>query len=101
LILEISYVIPQIGNQSLKTPSIQIITAFNGGIIVGTSTGICVQFERTDDSYLYKKSKEFILEENPVCCIALSPSEDSAVCSTSNCQLYGLTLDADSSKVIY
>ncbi|KAJ3026946.1 UNVERIFIED_CONTAM: Cilia- and flagella-associated protein 57, partial [Siphonaria sp. JEL0065] len=96
LILEISYVLP--GNVSMKTPSIETITAFSGGIMAGTSTGFCVLFEKTDDNFLYKKNKEFLLEESAVNCIAMSPTDDVAICTMANSQIYLVTLDADSSK---
>ncbi|KAJ3327353.1 Cilia- and flagella-associated protein 57 [Blyttiomyces sp. JEL0837] len=98
LILEISYLVPSTSNLHSTTPSITAVTSFAGGIIAGTSTGVCVLFEKTDDSYLYKKNKEFVLEESNVGCIALSPSDDMAVCTLSNSQIYLITLDADSSK---
>ncbi|KAI8618896.1 WD40-repeat-containing domain protein [Chytriomyces sp. MP71] len=96
LILEISYVFP--GNVSMKTPSIQTVTQFSGGIMAGTSTGFCVLFEKTEDNFLYKKNKEFLLEENAVRCIAMNPTDDMAVCTLSNSQIYVVTLDADSNK---
>ncbi|KAJ3066607.1 Cilia- and flagella-associated protein 57 [Podochytrium sp. JEL0797] len=97
LILEISYVLP--GNISAKAPSIDTVTSFPGGIIAGTSTGSCVLFEKTDDNFLYKKNKEFTLEGSSVRCIALNPTDDVAVCTLANSQIYVVALDADSSKV--
>ena len=90
---------PHANNLANRTPSINTVTVFSGGLIAGTSSGICVLFERTEDSYLYKKSKEFLLEESSVHCIALNPSEDMAICTLSNSQIYTFNLDADSSKV--
>ncbi|KAI8846622.1 hypothetical protein BC829DRAFT_419019 [Chytridium lagenaria] len=54
LILEISYVVPMSGTVQTRPPTIQTVTAFAGGIIAGTSTGVTVG------------------------CIALSPAEDMA-----------------------
>ncbi|KAJ3101659.1 Cilia- and flagella-associated protein 57 [Phlyctochytrium planicorne] len=98
LILEISYVVPLTGTVQNRSPTIETVTSFAGGIIAGTSTGVCVLFERTDDNYLYKKNKEFLLEDSEVSCIALSPAEDMAVCTLGNSQIYLITMDADSSK---
>ncbi|KAJ3194367.1 Cilia- and flagella-associated protein 57 [Irineochytrium annulatum] len=98
LILEISYVVPMSSTLSSKPPCIGTVTSFAGGVMAGTSTGVCVLFERTDDTYLYKKNKEFLLEDSTVGCIALSPAEDMAVCTLGNSQIYVVTLDADSSK---
>ncbi|KAI9332528.1 WD40-repeat-containing domain protein [Obelidium mucronatum] len=82
----------------MKTPAIETVTAFSGGIMAGTSTGFCVLFEKTDDNFLYKKNKEFLLEESAVNCIAMNQTDDVAVCTMANSQIYLVTLDADSSK---
>ncbi|KAJ3295034.1 Cilia- and flagella-associated protein 57 [Borealophlyctis nickersoniae] len=96
LILEISYLLPT--TLAFATPpSITTLTPFSAGLLAGTSNGICVLFEKTDDAYIYKKSKEFVVD-GEVRGVAMSPAEDAAVVATAECQVYGVALDADSSK---
>ncbi|KAJ3138825.1 Cilia- and flagella-associated protein 57 [Physocladia obscura] len=114
LVLEISYVLPS--PNVLKPPAIQTITAFATGFMAGTSTGYCVLFEKTDDAFLYKKNKEFLMDSgvsnggggggvsggsnggSGVKCIAVNPTDDVAVCTMTDSQIYIVPLDADSSK---
>ncbi|KAI9208884.1 WD40-repeat-containing domain protein, partial [Polychytrium aggregatum] len=111
LILEISYTpplstisIPTTPSEFPDTPSRRLSTsiltviAFSGGLIAGTSFGMCVLFEKTEDNFLFKKVKEFMLEEAAVRSISLSPTDDTAVCTLINSQIYLVTLDSDSSK---
>ncbi|KAL2916411.1 hypothetical protein HK105_204167 [Polyrhizophydium stewartii] len=93
LVLEISYVIPH--NSTGLIPSINTIMCFSSGLVVGLSTGVGVLFDKTDDSYYYKKSKEFLLEEAEISSIAMSPHEDSAVITMKNSQIYTITFEAD------
>ncbi|KAJ3200395.1 Cilia- and flagella-associated protein 57 [Entophlyctis luteolus] len=96
LILEISYFLP---NGALKVPSILWLTSFPAGFMAATSTGLVVQFEKTDDAVMYKKNKEFVLEQDvEVKCITMNPTDESAVCTTSNSQIYLISLDAESIK---
>ncbi|KAJ3157757.1 Cilia- and flagella-associated protein 57 [Geranomyces variabilis] len=100
LVIELTYVLPSANvHNYLAPPAITEIKAFSNGVLAGTSTGTCVLFERTDDSTLVKKSREFFFEEDAaVSCIALNPGEDSAVITLKNSQLYTLTLDYDPGK---
>ncbi|KAI8914770.1 hypothetical protein DFJ77DRAFT_33178 [Powellomyces hirtus] len=101
LVLELTYVLPNASVQHyVVPPAITEIKAFSNGVLAGTSTGVAVLFERTEDSTLLKKSREFFFEEDAaVACIALNPGEDSAVVSLKNSQIYTLTLDYDPGKV--
>eukprot|EP00842_Homolaphlyctis_polyrhiza_P003989 jgi/Hompol1/4591/HPOL_003747-RA len=97
LILEISYVVPQ-ANNPVSTPAINTISIFSSGLLIGLNTGVGVLFDKTDDSYHYKKSKEFLLEETEISSVALSPHEDSAVVTLKNSQIYMVTFDADTKQ---
>lgn len=94
--MEILYVLP---SNEQSPPSFDFVTAYSGGVLAGTSTGVCIMFEKTDDDLLYKKTREFIMEPSGVSTIAVRPSDDSAVCTLKNSQIYSISLDADSSKV--
>lgn len=96
LVMEILYVLP---SNEQSPPSFDFVTAYSGGVLAGTSTGVCIMFEKTDDDLLYKKTREFIMEPSGVSTIAVRPSDDSAVCTLKNSQIYSISLDADSSKV--
>ncbi|KAJ3005699.1 Cilia- and flagella-associated protein 57 [Thoreauomyces humboldtii] len=100
LILELTYLPPNVTVQHhLAPPAITDLRAFSTGVMAGTSTGVCVLFERTDDSTLLKKTREFFLEEDAVvACIALNPAEDAAVVTLKNSQIYMLPLDYDPGK---
>lgn len=85
----------------LTPPALTDITVFPNGVLVGTSAGACVLFERTDDANLFKRSKEYQLDEGAaVACIAMNPAEDSAVVTLKNSQIYMIPLDAEVGKVI-
>ncbi|KAI8930320.1 WD40-repeat-containing domain protein [Entophlyctis helioformis] len=93
LVLEISYVIPHSGNSII--PAVNTIMSFSSGLIAGLSTGVGVLFDKTEDTFFYKKSKEFLLEEAEISCIALGPHEDTAVVTMKNSQIYNVSFDAD------
>ncbi|KAJ3119349.1 Cilia- and flagella-associated protein 57 [Nowakowskiella sp. JEL0407] len=96
LIQEISYVNPR---NDLIESSINSIIVLSGGLLVGTSTGTCILYEKMDDHTLYKVNKEFYLEgSGKVATIAISPSEEFAVCTLKNSQIYQVLLDADTSR---
>ena len=66
-ILEIAYVVPSNSdNAEVRDAKIMSIESYSNGLVAGISTGVVVFFEKTDDSYLYKKSKEFLLEDSNV-----------------------------------
>ncbi|KAI8811608.1 WD40-repeat-containing domain protein, partial [Cladochytrium replicatum] len=104
LVAEVTYTMAYNPN---VVPALRSVVAYSGGLIVGTSVGTCVLFERVDEvsagagtgTGLYKAHKEFLLEDSiEVSAIALSPSEDSAVCTLVNSQIYVIPLDADASR---
>lgn len=77
---------------------ITTVSAYSNGLVVGVSTGVAIIFEKTDDAYLYKKSKEFILEDTEVNSIAVNPTETMAIASLRNGQIYVLPVELDPSK---
>ncbi|RKO90756.1 hypothetical protein BDK51DRAFT_37886 [Blyttiomyces helicus] len=104
LVLEIAYLLSPSAmlsaspNSPAPHPSICDVTSFSGGLLAGTSMGVCLLFERTDDAMMYKKNKEYFLEDAQVGTIAFNPGEDIAVVTLQNSQIYAITLDSDSGK---
>lgn len=73
------------------------ILGYSKGFVCGGSGGIVRLYDRSDDGReYYKKSKTFSVEGNTstIKDIAISPTEDSLVCSMENNQLYVLTLSS-------
>ncbi|DBA01209.1 TPA: hypothetical protein N0F65_002344 [Lagenidium giganteum] len=73
------------------------ILGYSKGFVCGGSGGIVRIYDRSDDGReYYKKSKTFSVEGNSstITNIAISPTEDSLVCSLENNQLYVLTLSS-------
>lgn len=73
------------------------ILGYSKGFVCGGSGGIVRIYDRSDDGReYYKKSKTFSVEGNTstIKDIAISPTEDSLVCSMENNQLYVLTLSS-------
>lgn len=99
LILEISYIVPNV--QTPITPAITSIISYSGGLLAGLSTGVGVFFEKTDDNYYYKKTREFLLEEAEITCISLSPQEEVSAVSLNSGQMYLVTFDSDSNRVSF
>ncbi|KAJ1558669.1 Cilia- and flagella-associated protein 57 [Nowakowskiella sp. JEL0078] len=93
LLHEFAYTSHRNLNSSLLT-----IAVISSGVLIGTSNGLCVQFEKTDDATLYKKVKEYYTDDSSVGTIAVGFSEDMAVCTLQNSQIFLVLLDSDSSK---
>ncbi|TMW63634.1 hypothetical protein Poli38472_002575 [Pythium oligandrum] len=73
------------------------ILGYSKGFVCGGSGGTVRIYDRNDDGReYYKKSKTFSVEGNSstITNIAISPTEDSLVCSLENNQLYVLTLSS-------
>ncbi|KAI9091829.1 hypothetical protein DFS34DRAFT_596863 [Phlyctochytrium arcticum] len=99
LILEITYILPHVATTHLAPPAITEVKHSANGLIAGTSSGVCVMFEKTDDANLYKKGREYVLQEGArVRTIAMSPAEDIAVVTCRNSQLYSIVMDSDAGK---
>ncbi|RHZ20981.1 hypothetical protein DYB37_001448 [Aphanomyces astaci] len=65
--------------------------------VCGGSGGIVRIYEKSDDSREhFKRTKVFSIDGNPQCIqhLAISPSEDTLICSLENNQLYMLTLSS-------
>ena len=94
------------------------ISLVSKGFMIGCAGGSVAIYERAEEivttgaqaltvansgvqsKELYKKSKEFNLTDSSakIMCIAVSPSEDTIVCSTDNCQLYSTQLSTSAIK---
>lgn len=77
--------------------SVSSILGYSKGFVCGGSSGIVRIYDRSDDTReYYKKSKMLSIEGNAstIRDIAISPTEDSLVCSLENNQLYTLTLSS-------
>ncbi|GMI47566.1 hypothetical protein TrCOL_g2169 [Triparma columacea] len=72
------------------------IIAYSKGFIVGSAGGTLRIYERTDETReFYKLSKTFTIKTNLECTItnlAVSPSEDTLLCSTDDNQVYTFSL---------
>ncbi|TYZ60990.1 hypothetical protein PybrP1_005345 [[Pythium] brassicae (nom. inval.)] len=76
---------------------VSAILGYSKGFVCGGSGGIVRIYDRSDDGReYYKKAKSFSVEGNAstIKDIAISPTEDSLVCSMENNQLYVLTLSS-------
>jgi hypothetical protein len=96
-ILEIAYLVPGDSDDNPENKSAKILSveSYSNGLVVGVSTGVTVFFEKTDDTYLYKKSKEFLLEDAEVTAIAINPTEKNALACSKNGQIYTLPIESD------
>ena len=84
------------------------------GFVCSGGFGAVYIFEKTDEKEMFKKIKEIRIPidqqsadpsltcNQQITCIALSPSEETVVCSTNSNQLYSIPLSsADLGKVIF
>lgn len=95
-ILEIAYVVPTRSDQSDNRESkILSVESYSNGLVAGISSGVTVFFEKTDDIYLYKKAKEFLLEDSEVSTITVNPTEKNALVCLNNGQIYTLPIESD------
>jgi WD40 repeat protein len=67
---------------------------YSKGFIYGGSNGSVIAYEKSDDKEYYKKVKEMRLKEenSKVSHIAMSPSEDSLLCTLETNQIYTVSL---------
>ncbi|RQM17951.1 hypothetical protein B5M09_007464, partial [Aphanomyces astaci] len=73
------------------------LLAYSKGFVCGGSGGVVRIYEKSDDSREhFKRTKVFSIDGNPQCIqhLAISPSEDTLICSLENNQLYMLTLSS-------
>ena len=86
------------------------ITTYSKGFICSGGSGTLHIFEKTDDKYIYRKTRTVSVWIDPnsnyvattgadsvpndILSMTLSPSEENVVCSTRTQQLYNLTLSA-------
>ena len=93
---------------------IECIVTYSKGFICSGGSGTLHLFEKTDNKYLYKKSRavsvwvdpasslmtqtstgsDSAVVENDIMSMTLSPSEENIICATRTQQLYNLTLSA-------
>ena len=93
ILKEIDYVLT-VG--SIAVPSFDAIASYFGGILVGASDGRAILFEKSDDESFYKRDKEFQLDKYPVTSLSINVSEDVAVCTLKNSQIYNIPLESES-----
>eukprot|EP00741_Cyanophora_paradoxa_P020094 tig00021234_g19395.t1 len=88
---ELKMVLPQ---SPADGNSIDAILPYSKGFVCGGDGGILHVFEKSDDKDFYKRSKTFKIENNAVKIknLAVSPSEESLLCSLENNQTFVLTL---------
>ena len=99
-----------------ETVRVECIATHSRGFICSGGSGTLHLFEKTDDRYVYKKTRSVSVWVDPssqladstavvpsgevatpvqdILSLTLSPSEETVVCSTSTQQLYHLTLSA-------
>ena len=97
-------------NKSGEQISIECIVSYSKGFICSGGSGTLHIFEKTDDKYVYRKTRTVSIWIDPnsnlvattgadsvpndILSMTLSPSEENVVCSTRTQQLYNLTLSA-------
>ena len=90
--------------------SVDCIATYSKGFICSGGSGTLHMFEKTDDKYIYRKTRTVSVWIDPnshyvattgadsvpndILSMTLSPSEENVVCSTRTQQLYNLTLSA-------
>ncbi|KAK9830297.1 hypothetical protein WJX72_010857 [[Myrmecia] bisecta] len=64
------------------------------GFVVGAEGGVLTLFDKESDERLYRKSKQFSVEGQPhkIRNMALSPTEESLLCTLDNNQMYSLSM---------
>jgi WD40 repeat protein len=96
LISEMEYVAPllnDIGSSQIKSPNIVSLAAFSSGFMAGLENGTLIQYERCDDTKLYKQKKEFQIDDGSISVIQWNVKEDRALLGFSSNQLYMLQIE--------
>ena len=70
------------------------IVPYSKGFITGGTGGVVTVFDKSDDKQMYKMGKSFKIDQYPVpvTSIALSPSEETLVCTVTENQIFQLSL---------
>jgi hypothetical protein len=85
--------------KTLNSP-ITALVPISSGVICGSKDGLVFVYEKVEEPYYFRKSKEIFLEENEINALCISPAEDSAVCTLKNNQIYSVSFSGtDSLKV--
>ena len=116
--LKLHYLIPcrarasvsVVSEQKEEKISVDCIATYSKGFICSGGSGTLHIFEKTDDKYIYRKTRTVSVWIDPnshyvattgadsvpndILSMTLSPSEENVVCSTRTQQLYNLTLSA-------
>jgi WD40 repeat protein len=106
-----------VNNVSQTIRSIHSMVSFTKGFVVGCSGGAAAVYEKVDETLqtgaqalaaqgssaqkeMFKKTREFNLQDSAakIISMALSPSEDTVLCSTDNCQLYSISIQGSDIK---
>ena len=74
--------------------SIECIMPYSKGFVCSGSGGVVSIFEKSDDRDSYKKSKSFRIENHPqrILNLAISPSEETLLCTLESAQIFALGL---------
>ena len=74
--------------------SIECITPYSKGFMCSGSGGVVSIFEKSEDRDSYKKSKSFRIEDHPerILSLAVSPSEETLLCTLESSQAFALGL---------
>lgn len=107
-------VIPESSSTQDLRPQVTSIAAFSKGFVCSGGAGFVHLFEKTDDKDGFKKSREIkvpVDSQSPdpeasianqiITTLAVSPSEETLVCSTKANQMYSITMSStDLGKVL-
>ena len=85
---------------------VTFVAALNNGFACGTGAGNLLVYEATEDDELYKQAQEVPVPSDianttqSIHCIAVSPSEDTLICTTKEGQIYSHHLAASESEIL-
>eukprot|EP00217_Crustomastix_stigmatica_P010708 CAMPEP_0183813298 /NCGR_PEP_ID=MMETSP0803_2-20130417/52843_1 /TAXON_ID=195967 /ORGANISM="Crustomastix stigmata, Strain CCMP3273" /LENGTH=1181 /DNA_ID=CAMNT_0026058151 /DNA_START=28 /DNA_END=3573 /DNA_ORIENTATION=- len=76
--------------------SIECVVAYSKGFVCGGDNGVLSIYERSEDKDYYKRSKSFSIEDHHVKIknLAVSPSDETLVCTLENNQVFVLGLSS-------
>jgi hypothetical protein len=99
IIFEMSYVLPHAG-MGLRSPEIKCIGTLHEGLIIGLDTGVAVLFQKTDDSLMYKKVNELLVDEAAIKCIGLNIHRDCMLLSLENNEIFNVSFESGNSVFV-
>jgi WD40 repeat protein len=96
LISEMEYASPlenHISSSQIRNSNAVSLAAYSSGFLAGLENGSLVQYERSDDTKLYKQKKEFQIDDGAILVIQWNVKEDRALIGFSSNQLYMLQIE--------